>query len=235
MYRTGDLGRLRPDGCLEVLGRRDAQVKIRGYRVEVTEVELALLALPSLKQAAVVARERRGGDLHLVAYVVPVQPPGPTAAELRQFLRVQLPAHMVPSIFMTLPILPATPQGKVDRRALPDPDWGLLASASASVAPRTPIETELARLWAEVLDLEGLGIHDLFLDIGGNSLLASQLVTRVRDAFQLDLPLPYLLASATIADMAVMITQHLAAQTTGDELARWLDEVEKPQETGPGH
>jgi amino acid adenylation domain-containing protein len=226
LYRTGDLGRLRHDGCLEHLGRSDAQVKIRGHRVELTEIELALLSLPGIKQAAVVAHEPMPGDTRLVAYAVPTQPPGPSREELRSTLRERFPAHMVPAVFVVLDALPTTPQGKVDRRALPEPNWQALDPSRSIIPPRTPIEAELVRLWSEVLGLEQVGIDEPFLDLGGHSLLAAQVIAGVSATWQVDVPIQALLTSSTVAQMALVITERLADHLAPDGLNSLLQEIE---------
>ena len=227
LYRTGDLGRLRPDGDLEHLGRRDAQVKIRGQRVELQEIELALLALPTIQHAAVVVREPSPGELRLVAYLAPTEWPGPSSSDLRHTLQEHLPAHMIPNRFMMLPALPRTAQGKVDRRALPEPDWQHPERTCAMVAPRTPVEENLARLWSDVLSVEQIGVHDTFFALGGHSLLATRLVSRVCETFRLELPPHMLLQAATVAEMAVVVTQHLASATEPSQLEYLLQDVEK--------
>lgn len=208
IYRTGDLGLMLPDGCLLHLGRKDFQVKIRGHRVEVVEVETALLDRGDIKEAVVVAREDRPGDQRLVAYQVLASHPGPTVGELRGFLRAKVPDYMIPTAFVMLDALPMTLTGKVDRRALPAPGRARLGLASPFAAPYTPTERRLARIWAEVLSLEQVGIHDDFLELGGHSLLAMQVASRVHDAFHVEVPLKSLFESSTVADMAVVIAEH---------------------------
>jgi len=203
IYLTGDLGRLSPDGCLALVGRRDSQVKIHGASVDPTEIELALQAMPGVRQAAVVVRERTPGDPRLVAYVAPSRVPGPTTAELRHHLQERLPGFMIPAAFVTLTVLPSTPGGKLDRRALPEPDW---TGAAPFVAPRTSVEELLAAMWADVLEAETVGIHDGFLELGGDSLQALRLVARIRDRLGLDVRAAALLGAATVAEMAVVVT-----------------------------
>jgi acyl carrier protein len=225
-FRTGDLGRLRPDGCLEHLGRKDFQVKIRGYRIDIPEIELALLALENIKEAVVVARQDHAGEPWLVAYVVPARPPAPTTSELRHALQEQFPTYMIPSAFMPLEELPLTSTGKVDRRALPAPPTTRPELATPFVAPHMPLEQKVARIWAETLGLEEVGVNDQFLDLGGHSLLATQIVSRVREAFQIDIPLQSILEAATVADMAALIGQRQADMLSQADLARLLAEVE---------
>ncbi|MCH8282829.1 MAG: non-ribosomal peptide synthetase [Chloroflexi bacterium] len=205
IYRTGDMGRMLPDGCLEHLGRKDFQVKIRGYRVEVAEIEMALLELTSIGEAAVVAREDTAGDQRLVAYLVPATEPAPSIGELRSHLNEKLPDYMVPSAFVFLDALPTLPNGKLDRRGLPPPGSARPALDNDYLAPRTAVETTLVRIWSEVLGLDQVGVHDNFLELGGDSLLAGQVISRVIGIFRVELPLRSLFEAPTVADMAVAI------------------------------
>jgi len=218
LYKTGDLARYLPDGAIEFLGRADEQVKIRGFRVEPGEIEATLAAHPAVRAAAVVAREDRPGDKRLVAYVVPAAGPAagrsPAVEELRAFLRQKLPDYMVPAAFVTLDALPLTPSGKVDRRALPAPDQGRPGLAGAFVAPRTPLEADLAGIFAQVLGLERVGIYDSFFELGGHSLLATRLVSRVREALRVELPLRSLFEAPAVADLGPRIAA-LAAGRQG--------------------
>jgi acyl carrier protein len=173
-----------------------------------------------------VAREEKPGDMHLVAYIVPAQQPPPTYRELRGVVQERLPDYMVPSAFVFLKALPLTPTGKVDRLALPPPSMARPDMATPFAAPRTPMEATLARIWTEVLGLPSVGIHDPFLELGGHSLMAARVVSRVRDMFHVELPLRALLEASTIADMAAVISQHQARQIDPGELARLIAEVE---------
>ncbi|PTL74909.1 non-ribosomal peptide synthetase, partial [Vitiosangium sp. GDMCC 1.1324] len=185
MYRTGDVARWLPDGNIEYLGRADFQVKIRGLRIELGEIETQLAQHPAVRQVAVVAREDRPGDKRLVAYVVSTSETDPTG-ELRSFLQSRLPEHMVPSAFMVLDTLPLSPNGKLDRRALPAPET--TGSAVEYIAPRTPTEEKLAAIWAEILSVPRVGAEDSFFVLGGHSLLATRVISRLRSAFQVELP-----------------------------------------------
>jgi amino acid adenylation domain-containing protein len=202
IYHTGDLGCLQPDGCLVHLGRKDFQVKIRGHRVEVEEIERILLEMDMVKEAVVMARQDSSGSRHLVAFLVPNGQPAPTVPTLRRVLLETLPDSMIPSAFVMLDAMPLTPNGKVDRQALSVSDHARLALESAYVAPRTPIEKELTEIWAEVLGLEQVGIHDNFFELGGHSLLATQVLSRLREAFQVELPLRTLFEAPTVANLA---------------------------------
>jgi amino acid adenylation domain-containing protein len=209
LYRTGDLVRRLPDGEIEFLGRLDHQVKIRGFRVEPGEIEAALVAHPGVRQAAVAVREIAGSKT-LVAYIAGEEPP-PTAAELRVLLRRQLPEHMIPAFFVVLARLSLTPNGKVDRKALPAPEQQ--GSEESYVSPRTPVEEVLAGIWAEVLGLARVGVADSFFDLGGHSLLAIQVMSRLRSTFGVEMPLRDLFAAPRLADLAVRVEAALRAGT----------------------
>ena len=206
VYRTGDRARFQADGTVEFLGRLDTQVKVRGFRVEVGEVESVLVQHPGVRDAVVQAREEPSGGKRLVAYVV-AEGARLTIGELRGFAQGKLPEYMVPGAFVLLERMPLTPNGKVDRRALPAPEGMRPELGDAYVAPRTPVEGELARIWSEVLEVEPVGIHDDFLELGGHSLLAIQLLWRVRAAFQVELPLRELFETRTIAALALAVEQ----------------------------
>lgn len=230
LYKTGDLVRYLPDGNLEFLGRVDHQVKIRGYRVELEEIEMVLAQYPAIDRVVVVVREDEPGEQRLVAYVVPAKEAMLPANELRSFLSEKLPAYMVPSAFVLLKELPLTPNGKVDRRALPTPEQARPQLAATFVAPRTPVEERLAGIWMELLRLEQVGIYDNFFDLGGHSLLATQLMSRLRDAFQVEPPLRQFFAAPTIAELAVVITQKLVEETNEGLLSQALAELEQLSE-----
>ncbi len=205
LYKTGDLVRYLPDGNIEYLGRIDDQVKIRGFRIEPGEIEAVLSQHPGVRETAVIARDFVTGDKQLVAYVVPHQQPAPAISDLRRFLKDQLPDYMVPGAFVMLDALPLTPNGKVDRRALPAPDPIQFQLQNNFVASRTPIEEILAGIWAQVLGLQRVGIFDNFFELGGHSLKATQVISRVRQTFQVELPLRSLFASPTIAGLALSL------------------------------
>ncbi|MEP0858568.1 amino acid adenylation domain-containing protein [Trichocoleus sp. DQ-U1] len=213
LYKTGDLARYLPNGELEYLGRIDHQVKVRGFRIELGEIEAVLGQHPGVQQAVVIAREDNSIDKNLLAYVVPK--PAETAttpAQLRSFLKEKLPNYMVPSGFVLLEAIPLTPNGKIDRRALPEPDTARPELESAYIAPRTAIEEVVAGIWTQVLGLEQVGMRDRFFDLGGHSLLATQVMSRLREAFQVELPLRYLFESPTVAGLAERIETACRAQ-----------------------
>ncbi|HEV7591087.1 MAG TPA: condensation domain-containing protein, partial [Longimicrobium sp.] len=205
MYRTGDLARRLESGELDYLGRADFQVKVRGFRIELGEIESVLLAHPAVDEAVVVALPDDEGAHRLVAYVSPANA---AAAELRPHLAASLPDYMVPSALVALDALPRTPNGKVDRAALPDPG---APEASAYVAPRTMAEEALAEIWVEVLKLERAGATDNFFALGGHSLLATQVVSRVRAAFGVELPLRALFEHPTLESLAAAVEDLLMA------------------------
>ena len=210
MYRTGDLARWRADGNLEYLGRTDHQVKIRGFRVELGEIETALGRQTGVAQAAVVVRQEDGGGKRLVAYVVPQEGQQLDARTLRRHLGETLPEYMVPSAMVVLEWLPLTPHGKLDRKALPAPEY----SASAEwQAPRTPNEEILCGLFAEVLGVERVGIEDNFFEMGGHSLMATRLVSRIRATLGIEVAIRALFEAPTVAGVAQRLQDGGAART----------------------
>jgi acyl carrier protein len=202
LYRTGDLTRWMPDGNIEFLGRMDKQVKVRGFRVEPGEIEAALMAHPEVREAIVIARPAPGGSLQLIAYARC----GESAREeLRDFLLRRLPNFMVPSHFVAVAEFPLTPNGKVDHRALPDP----LASAPPRpiAPPRNSTETVLEGIWREVLEREQVGIHDNFFQLGGHSLLAAQIIARISQSFDVEIPVRMIFEAPTIAELAETVDE----------------------------
>jgi amino acid adenylation domain-containing protein/non-ribosomal peptide synthase protein (TIGR01720 family) len=180
LYKTGDLARWTEGGVLEYAGRLDFQVKLRGFRIELGEIEAALEKLPGVKQAAVLVREDVPGDKRLVGYVA-ADEPGPTAAELRAYLKADLPEHMIPTVFVLLPSLPLSPSGKVERRGLPAPEVSEEGPLDPAEAPRTPLEEQLAGIFAGVLRRKEVGIHQSFFALGGDSILSIQVVSRAKE------------------------------------------------------
>ena len=219
-FRTGDLGKLLPDGCLLHLGRKDFQVKIRGYRVETTAVEAALLSLAAVREAVVVAIanfDEEIEELELVAYLTGVGDRQPTAKELKLALSSLLPSYMIPACFIWLESLPLTVTGKVDRRALPEPSSissNVELAESDLAAPRTVAEQTLVDIWREVLKLERIGIEHNFFNLGGNSLHASRVMTRILERFEINLPLKLMFEAPTIAQFA----QFLASPVNSSSL-----------------
>lgn len=220
-YRTGDLGRWREDGVLEFLGRGDLQVKIRGFRVELQEVEAALRAHPGIDEGVVIARPGADGGQRLLGYVVPAASSAPTPKDLRTFLRETLPEYMVPSAIVLLDTLPRTPNGKVDRAALPEPAPDPVdVSASESEPPGTAAEARLAGIFREVLGLERIGLRESFFELGGHSLLAIRAVGRIREAFGVGLPMRALFDHPTVVDLAARLEEMDTAEDREPRIPR---------------
>jgi amino acid adenylation domain-containing protein len=231
LYRSGDLARYASGGDLEYVGRADDQVKIRGFRVELGEIEALLCAHDSVEQCAVIAREDSSGQKELVAYLrlggghepaerTGLATSGHSPDDLRTYLRERLPDHMVPSAFVVLDRFPLTPNGKLDRRALPAPLSEHRLGARDFVAPRTEIEQAVARIWADVLSIDTISADDDFFALGGHSLLAIRAVARLRDAFDLDLTPRTFFASPTVAGLARAIADARSAGSTADRITR---------------
>lgn len=212
IYRTGDRGRWRHDGSLEHGGRLDDQVKVRGFRVELGEIETNLLGHPGVSRAVVMLREDLPGQALLVAYVVP-DGPMPSREHLRQHLRQCLPDPMVPGVFVELASLPVLPNGKTNRRALPVPASSPTGSSAAPVLPRNPTEAAIFKIWREVLQVDQFGIHDNFFDLGGHSILAVGVVSRIESALERPCALGLLFEHPTVADLAAAVAQTPAADT----------------------
>ncbi|HEY0513939.1 MAG TPA: non-ribosomal peptide synthase/polyketide synthase, partial [Thermoanaerobaculia bacterium] len=213
LYRTGDLARYLADGNVEFLGRIDLQVKVRGFRIELGEIEAILTDYPGVRQAAVLAREDGSGGRRLVAYLAPAVP----EEEIRDFLKTKLPDYMVPSAFVGLEVLPLTPTGKVDRRALAAIEVAL-GPTEGYVAPRTVVEKLLAGIWAELLGRDQVGIRDDFFHLGGHSLLATQVLSRVRRLLRVELSIRTLFESATVEALARQVER---AREDADRAAGW--------------
>ncbi|MEH1882693.1 amino acid adenylation domain-containing protein [Nostoc sp.] len=207
LYKTGDLARFLPDGNIEFLGRIDNQVKIRGFRIELGEIEALLSQHSDVQQAVVIAREDIPGDKRLIAYIVPNQKLDLSVTTLKGFLQEKLPSYMVPAAFVILDSLPLTPNGKVDRRNLPACDRTRPDLEETFVAARNPIEKTLAVIWTELLGLERIGVNDNFFCLGGHSLIATQILSRVREVFQVELSFQQIFANPTIAGLAQLIKQ----------------------------
>ena len=206
LYRTGDLVRYRADGNLEFLRRLDHQIKIRGHRIELGEIEAILEELPNVRQAVVLAREDDPGEKSLVAYVVAKPEATISADELQLLLKQRIPDYMVPGAFVLLDEMPLTPNGKINRKALPAPAKSRAGAQAAYVAASTAEEEALAQIWCSVLRLDRVGVHDNFFDVGGHSLLATQLLARIRDVFNIEIPLLQVFEHPTIAGLAAIIS-----------------------------
>jgi amino acid adenylation domain-containing protein len=205
LYKTGDLARWLPDGNIEFLGRSDHQIKLRGFRIELGEIEAVLEQYPVIHQAVIVAREDVPGDKRLIAYLVLRSREVLAVNDMRAFLKAKLPEYMLPTAFVALDVFPLTPNGKIDRYALPAPEQDQTGLAMSHVAPRSPIEEILAGIWANVLGLTQVGIHDSFFDLGGHSLLATQVISRIRNTFQVELSLRTLFEVPTVAGLAEQV------------------------------
>ncbi|HZD95020.1 MAG TPA: condensation domain-containing protein, partial [Candidatus Sulfotelmatobacter sp.] len=212
LYRTGDLARRLPNGDLEYLGRIDHQVKIRGFRIELGEIESVISLYPGIREVVVITREDKPGDKKLAAYYCAAQEIAQDA--LRAHMKARLPDYMVPAAIMRMDALPLTSNGKVDRRALPAPDVSRASLKAAYVAPHTPAEQALARIWAEVLGIQAPGVHDNFFELGGDSILSIQVISRARQA-GLSISPRQLFHSPTIAELAAAAPQaaHTPART----------------------
>jgi acyl-CoA synthetase (AMP-forming)/AMP-acid ligase II len=222
LYKTGDLARYLPDGNIEYLGRLDHQVKIRGFRIELGEIEAELSQCPGVQACVVVAREDAPGMKRLVAYLV-ARKGEVQAADLRAALRARLPDYMVPAAFVTLDTLPLSPNGKVDRKALPKPDEE--TTDEQFEPPATPTEIALANIWSEVLGVKRIGLQHNFFDLGGHSLLAVRVASRVSAALQTEMPLRTLINNPTLAGCAGQIDNLLWArgQTAGGGVAAGVE------------
>ena len=205
LYKSGDLVCYLPDGNIEFVGRIDHQVKIRGFRIELGEVESVLGQHPAVEEAVIIAREDVPGDKRLVAYVVASNESIPAISELRSFLKEKLPDYMIPTAVVFLDLMPLTPNGKVDRRALPIPDWHKRDAELEFVPPATPIEETLAGIYAEVLGIERVGSNDSFYELGGHSLKATQIVARIRDRFNVELPLLGVFENPVVSNLALLL------------------------------
>jgi amino acid adenylation domain-containing protein len=221
LYKTGDLARYLEDGTIEYLGRIDNQVKIRGFRVELGEIESLLSQHPSVRSPIVIVREDQPGDKRLVAYIVP-DTETPTPHDLRNFLQTKLPEYMIPSAFVILEALPLTNNGKVNRQALPAPEQ---IRTQIYIAPQTPAEEIVAGIWAEVLGITQVGIDDHFFDLGGHSLLATQVIAKLRQIFQIELPLRGLFDAPTPAMMINSMVNILGERAIVEEIAQTWQEL----------
>jgi amino acid adenylation domain-containing protein len=230
LYRTGDLARWTEDGNVEYVGRTDHQVKIRGFRVETGEVEAALARHPEVRQAVVVALEDAPGQRRLVAYVVAHEGESPGVSRLRAFVGEQLPDYMLPSAFVFMEALPLTPSGKVNRLALPRPPEERPALEAAYAPPSTPVEMELAAIWSELLRTGPVGADDNFFDLGGHSLMATQLLSRVRAHFHAEVALPDFFKCPTVAGLAALVDEDVLAKASPESLERLLDLLEEMDE-----
>ncbi|KAA3617202.1 MAG: amino acid adenylation domain-containing protein [Calditrichaeota bacterium] len=209
IYRTGDKGKYLSDGNIEFMGRIDHQVKLRGFRIEMGEIESNLGQHPAIRETVIIVREDNPGDKRLVAYFVPANEEIPDRKDLRTFLLEKLPDYMIPNAFVDLEKIPLTPNGKVDRKSLPQPDESAYGSDEEYIAPRNENEEKVASIWADVLKIEKVGVLNNFFELGGHSLLATQLISRIREGFDLDIPLRNIFEYPTVASLteSIEITQ----------------------------
>ncbi|WP_306423302.1 non-ribosomal peptide synthetase [Nostoc favosum] len=227
LYKTGDLARYLPNGNIEYIGRIDNQVKVRGFRIELGEIEALLSQHPGVREAVVAVQSSQIDSQRIVAYVVPTRKQAPTISELRGFLEAKLPNYMVPAAFVTLEALPLTPNGKVDRKALPAPKLTQVLSSNIT-PPSTPIENLLAGIWAEILGIDKIGIHNNFFELGGHSLIATRVISQIRQVFQTELPLRYLFEKPTIAGLAKEIEKAIKVDSTVEVTN--IEQIERTQQ-----
>jgi acyl-coenzyme A synthetase/AMP-(fatty) acid ligase len=226
IYLTGDLGYMLSDGCLVYVGRKDFQRKIRGHRVELSEIEVALLEMPFIKHAAVVAGDDSRANERLVAFIVPQPGQIPTSRELRSLLKEKLPTYMLPSSFVTMDSLPLTPSGKVDRGALRPPAKSREEPETSYAAMNTPVAKVLVKLWADTMEIEDFNIYDDFLELGGDSLLAAQIASEVNSIFSLKQPLKTLFEAPTVAKLVEFLLTNETSPGYSDKIANLLMKVD---------
>jgi acyl carrier protein len=224
IYLTGDLGQFEADGLLVHLGRKDFMVKIRGYRVELGEIERSLIEHPEVQEAAVVAWQGENAEPFLAAYVVPCNRDALAVDEIIAFLKNHLPDYMIPFRFSFLESLPLS-NGKLNKRALPHPEGIRPRMSQAYEPPKSELEHALAAIWSEVLGIDKVGIRDNFFDLGGHSLAAGRVVSRVIKDFRLEIPLQSLFQSPTIEDMAAVIAVHQGKTLDEQTLTRLLEDL----------
>ena len=232
LYRTGDLGRFLPEGDIEFVGRIDSQVKVRGFRIELGEIENALLLHPDIEDCVVIVREVVSGDPRLTSYIISSNDDVPGIPELREYLTELLPDYMIPVGFVVIDEIPLTPNGKVDRNALPAPEFSRADLGYIYVPPRNPIEERLVEVWANILKIErdNIGINDNFFELGGHSLLATQIISRINQEFSISLPLKDLFESPTIASLALAI--QVSEYKTSTVNVPPLKSIERDLDTG---
>ena len=226
LWKSGDLAHYLPHGNIGFIGRIDYQINLRGIRIEPEEIESVLADHPAVQQAVVVAKEDDHGENFLLAYLACDMKNIPDASSLRGFVRNKLPDHMIPSSFVMLDALPLTSSGKVDRQALPAFHTTRPHLKNPFIEPRTPVEEALVEIWSDVLCIDRIGIHDNFLELGGNSLLGTRVVSHIRDSFLLDLPLRSVFENPTVAELAMVITQRKAEKAEQKDIDHILAQLE---------
>ena len=217
MFKTGDLGRMRPDGCLEYVGRKDSQLKIRGHTIQPEEVELALRRAPEIAQVAVLGVPDGQGDTRMVAYVVPSPNQTLTITAMREFLKQQLAEYMLPSAFVVLDALPLTEGGKIDRDKLPPPGAVRPPLVAAFVGPRTPLETVVAKVCSEALAICEIGVTDNFFDLGSDSILSSKILAALNKIFPIGVSMVELFQNPTVEGIAQLLE---AKQLNAEKIGR---------------
>jgi amino acid adenylation domain-containing protein len=222
VYKTGDLGRVREDGDFEFAGRRDHQVKVRGVRIELAPIQSLLSGHPAVEEAAVVARDDSRGNKYLCAYLVLEEKLDPNV--LRDFLLEELPESSVPAAFVEMDELPRTLSGKLDTRALPDPDEGGRRLRREYVAPRTPTEEKICEIFSDLLKVPKVGVHDHFFELGGHSLLVMQLLARVRSSL-VEIPLGQVFQTPTVEELALAVTRIELERAGEPELEELVDQL----------
>jgi amino acid adenylation domain-containing protein len=227
VYRTGDLGRFLPDGIVEFLGRMDQQVKVRGYRIELGEIDAVIERHRAVKEAVTVVRESESGNKSLATYIVPAQRPGADVEELQRYLTDQLPDYMVPGIIVRLDKMPLTANGKIDRRALPDPADIELTGRASYAEPRNAVEEVVVRIWEEVLGVEKIGINDNFIMMGGHSLAAMQVLARLRKTFQIGVPVRVLFEARNVAELVQAMSAEERIPGRLEKIARVVKKIEQ--------
>jgi amino acid adenylation domain-containing protein len=231
LYRTGDLARYTWDDQLDFSGRVDHQIKLRGYRVELEEIDAAIISLRGVAEGATLIREDLRSQQTLIAFLVASQGMSLSDVEVKKGLQALLPDYMIPQLFIWIDEIPRNSNGKVDRQALLKMDLASVMPAQSYEAPRTPVEIELVKIWQDLLGIERIGVHDHFFDLGGHSLLAVQMISRVREAFQVELPLLTLFNSApTILGVASVIEQYIIDQTDQNLLEQILQGINQLSE-----
>lgn len=226
IYRTGDLARYNSDGLIEFIGRLDHQVKIRGYRIELGEIETILEKHPQVREAAVIAREDLPGDKKLVAYVVSEKSVKPSTTDLRKYLMEILPEYMLPSVFVFMQNLPTTPNGKVDRKALPAPEDERPDLGKEFISPKSNTEKQIAQLWSQVLGIGNIGLQDNFFDLGGHSLSAVQAVVKIHQTFHIDLSLQSFFQAGHLKELAAIIDEKILELADKNHMQQLLHEIE---------
>ena len=230
LYNTGDLARMHPRGDVEFIGRNDSQVKVRGYRIELGEIECAMNSLPFIAESACHVFTDDNSDKKIIGYYKLQNSENPEQSALRAALRDTLPKYMIPSLFIQLDSFPLTPNGKIDRTALPKPDQQQRQNDTSFIAPRTPTEQLIADTWTDVLNVPRVSIHDNFFDLGGHSLQATRVITRLREPTKLDLSIRAFFEHPTVAELALLITELQANQEDADDILQIIEELEELSE-----